>query len=246
MQPLPAHGCLWGEEVVERCLNVSGHVGRGESMEQSGLRLIVCCLEQVVSQRFWITGSASGAGIDGCCSSTSTTSPSSTAGGRDQQAVRKTAGETSASLSGKRRPLSNGEANLIVFLSHRRSPRPLLSRYPAIQGRPGCITATAGCCNVSIRYTERLAEAGIEPSVGSVGQCPGRNHQRPVQGRGDSPAVVEKPRGSGAGHAGLGGLVQPPAAAGADRQRTSGRGQSGLLSTTRQLDNSTSPLWWCE
>ena len=32
-----------------------------------------------------------------------------------------------------------------------------------------CITATAESQYVSIRYTERLAEAGIEPSVGSVG-----------------------------------------------------------------------------
>ena len=31
------------------------------------------------------------------------------------------------------------------------------------------ITATAASQYVSIRYTERLAEAGIEPSVGSVG-----------------------------------------------------------------------------
>ena len=37
---------------------------------------------------------------------------------------------------------------------------------------------------VSIRYSERLAEAGIEPSVGSKGDsydnAPGRNHQRPL------------------------------------------------------------------
>jgi transposase InsO family protein len=32
-----------------------------------------------------------------------------------------------------------------------------------------CITAIAACNNVSIKYTERLAEAGVEPSVGSVG-----------------------------------------------------------------------------
>ena len=30
-------------------------------------------------------------------------------------------------------------------------------------------TATAACSMSSIRYSERLAEAGIEPSVGSVG-----------------------------------------------------------------------------
>ena len=32
-----------------------------------------------------------------------------------------------------------------------------------------CITPTAAAQYVSIKYTERLAEAGIEPSVGSVG-----------------------------------------------------------------------------
>jgi putative transposase len=42
----------------------------------------------------------------------------------------------------------------------------LASRRPP----PGCIHHTdRGCQYVSIRYTERLAEAGIEPSVGSVG-----------------------------------------------------------------------------
>ena len=32
-----------------------------------------------------------------------------------------------------------------------------------------CITATGAAQYVSIKYTERLAEAGVEPSVGSVG-----------------------------------------------------------------------------
>ena len=57
---------------------------------------------------------------------------------------------------------------------------------------------------LSIKYTERLAEAGIEPSVGSVGDSydrasgrhwfkttgegPRRNHQRALQGRGHSQA----------------------------------------------------------
>jgi putative transposase len=38
-----------------------------------------------------------------------------------------------------------------------------------------------GAQYVSIQYTKRLAEAGIEPSVGSRGtaaKCPGRDHQR--------------------------------------------------------------------
>src|SRR3954471_12355511 len=44
---------------------------------------------------------------------------------------------------------------------------------------------------VSIRYTERLAAAGIEPSVGSVGDsfdnAARGDDQRPLQGRGDPP-----------------------------------------------------------
>ena len=32
-----------------------------------------------------------------------------------------------------------------------------------------CITAIAGSQYLSMRYTERLADAGIEPSVGSRG-----------------------------------------------------------------------------
>ncbi|QEO97256.1 transposase [Xanthomonas oryzae pv. oryzicola] len=47
---------------------------------------------------------------------------------------------------------------------------------------------------VSIRYSERLAEAGVEPSVGSVGdsydKCAGRDDQRTVQGRGHPPQIV--------------------------------------------------------
>ena len=76
---------------------------------------------------------------------------------------------------------------------------------------------------VSIKYTERLAEAGIEPSVGTVGDsgaCPrageagpggqriGRDDQRPLQSRGDPPpwtlAIV---RGRRIRHARMGRLV---------------------------------------
>ena len=44
---------------------------------------------------------------------------------------------------------------------------------------------------VSVKYTERLTEAGIEPSVGSVGQlrqCTDRDHQWPLQSR-DHPST---------------------------------------------------------
>ena len=59
---------------------------------------------------------------------------------------------------------------------------------------------------VSIRYTERLAEAGVEPSVGSKGdsydQRAGRDDQRALQGRADSSSCsMEDQGGCGAGDA---------------------------------------------
>ncbi len=64
---------------------------------------------------------------------------------------------------------------------------------------------------VSIYYTERLAEAGIEPSVGSRGDsydnalAPGRNDQWSVQGRIDPPASALENQGiSGTGNAAMG------------------------------------------
>jgi putative transposase len=72
---------------------------------------------------------------------------------------------------------------------------------------------------VSIRYSERLAEAGVEPSVGS------RDDQRAVQGRTDpSPRAVEDQGGRGAGHARMGRLVQQPSPARTHRLHTSCRG----------------------
>ncbi len=66
---------------------------------------------------------------------------------------------------------------------------------------------------LSIRYSERLAEAGIEPSVGSKGDsydnALAKTHQRAVQGLGHTPArTVEDQAGGGIGDAGMGGLVQ--------------------------------------
>ena len=46
---------------------------------------------------------------------------------------------------------------------------------------------------LSIRYAQRLQDAGIEPSVGSVGDpmtSPGRDYQRLVQDRSDSVSKV--------------------------------------------------------
>ena len=59
---------------------------------------------------------------------------------------------------------------------------------------------------VSIWYSERLAEAGIEPCVGNKGDSydnrVSRDHQRAVQGRIDSPQSTLEDQGiTGAGHA---------------------------------------------
>ena len=64
---------------------------------------------------------------------------------------------------------------------------------------------------VSIRYSERLAKAGIEPSVGSTGDsydnAAGTDHQRPLQGGTDPPPGPVEIRSGRAGHAGMGVLV---------------------------------------
>ena len=53
---------------------------------------------------------------------------------------------------------------------------------------------------LSMRYTERLAEASIEPSVGSRGDsydCPGRVRHRSLQDRGHQPSWPVAARRSG-------------------------------------------------
>jgi transposase InsO family protein len=81
---------------------------------------------------------------------------------------------------------------------------------------------------VSIRYSERLAEAGIEPSVGSVGrqlrQRPRRNDQRSLQGRGHSSTrTMEELRSGRVRYLGMGRLVQPPTTSRANREYTASR-----------------------
>src|SRR4249919_3694853 len=87
---------------------------------------------------------------------------------------------------------------------------------------------------VSIKYTERLAEAGIEPSVGQrrrqLRQCSGRDHQRSLQSRGHPSArTVAVVRHRRVRNVGMGRLVQQSPAAGAHRQHPAGRGRGALL-----------------
>ena len=98
---------------------------------------------------------------------------------------------------------------------------------------------------VSIRYTERLAEAGIEPSVGSIGDsaaCPRAgdagpggqrargNGDRPVQDRGDPPTwAMAIDRCGRVRHTRMGRLVQQPPAPRTDRLHPARRGRGELL-----------------
>jgi transposase InsO family protein len=91
---------------------------------------------------------------------------------------------------------------------------------------------------VSIRYTERLAEAGIEPSVGSVGDSYDNALAETINGLYKAEVIhrrlVAEPRSRRTGHARLGRLVQPSAAAGADRQHPAGRGRSPSSHTSQK------------
>lgn len=119
----------------------------------------------------------------------------------------------------------------------------ICQRYP-LEGSGLIHHSDRGSQYLSIRYTERLADAGIDTSVGSVGdsypsrrcthrlpgngQRAGREHHRPVQDRGDQlPRPVEIHGPGRMGDPEMGQLVQhraatqrhwPPAAA-----RTGGR-----------------------
>ena len=75
----------------------------------------------------------------------------------------------------------------------------------------------AGSQYLSIRYTNRLTQAGIEPSVGSVGDsydnALARVRHRPIQDRTHPPErTMAQPRPGRVHHPRIRGLVQPPPA----------------------------------
>ena len=91
---------------------------------------------------------------------------------------------------------------------------------------------------LSIRYTERLAEAGIEQSVGSVGDSYDNALAESIIGLYKTEVIRPRgpwrgPRSSGVRNPRVGRLVQQPPDPRADRRPTSGRGRSGVLSTNR-------------
>ncbi len=81
---------------------------------------------------------------------------------------------------------------------------------------------------LSIRYTERLAEAGIEPSVGSQGDCYDNALAESVIGLYKTEVIhrrgpVARPRGRGVRHPGMGLVVQLSSPPRAHRPRSAGR-----------------------
>ena len=80
---------------------------------------------------------------------------------------------------------------------------------------------------LSIRYTDRLADAGIDPSVGSVGDSYDNALAESVIGLYKTEVIRRRGSVAGSRHRGvrdtrMGGLVQPPTAPRADRSRAAG------------------------
>ena len=91
-----------------------------------------------------------------------------------------------------------------------------------------------------IRYTERLADAGIDPSVGSVGNsydtALAETHQRSVQGRSHSPArTLENHGRCRMGDPQIGQLVQQPSPACTNRTHPAIRGRTEVLCTVQHI-----------
>jgi putative transposase len=98
----------------------------------------------------------------------------------------------------------------------------------------------AGCQYTSIRYTERLAEAGAKPSIGSVGDSYDNAMAESVIGlfkdRADPPPrPLARTRRSRDRHPGMGRLVQQPTPVRGDRLHPTGRSRNQLLPHDRAL-----------
>ncbi|WP_425512605.1 IS3 family transposase [Xanthomonas arboricola] len=90
-----------------------------------------------------------------------------------------------------------------------------------------------GSQQVSIRYSERLAEAGVEPSVGSVGDSYDNALAETINGLYKAEVIHRRSWRNREqvelATPGLGALVQPQATAGADQAHPASGSRSGLL-----------------
>lgn len=97
-------------------------------------------------------------------------------------------------------------------------------------------TATVACSTSPSANTERLAEAGIEPSVGSVGDSYDNALAETINGLYKAEVIHRRswknPDAVELATLDWGALVQPPTAAGTDWQHSARRSRSKLLSTT--------------
>ena len=113
-------------------------------------------------------------------------------------------------------------------------------RAPArARQQPGPSLAIAASQYVSIRYSERLAEAGIEPSVGSKGDSYDNALAETINGLYKAELIhrrgaLEDQGGRRTRHAGMGVLVQPPPPARTHRLHPAGGARGKLLPATRQ------------
>jgi len=85
---------------------------------------------------------------------------------------------------------------------------------------------------LSIRYSERLAEAGVESSLGSVGDSYDNGLAETIIGLFKTDVIRRRVR-----HAGMGRLVQSSSAARADRQHSSGGVGTGVLSAMGRVSH---------
>lgn len=131
---------------------------------------------------------------------------------------------TKSELARERQPAGTGGCKSAHF--HRR-------RLPHAFSRP--LTAARGHCGSrrSRNSRKRISHAS---STSSLPECPGREHHRAIEERGDPRSrPLGTSRRRGVRDAGMGRLVQSSPAARVHRLRTAGRTGAGLLSPCRKV-----------
>ena len=120
------------------------------------------------------------------------------------------------------------------YRADRRFPMPIATSFVEVLRRP-----VESAQYVSIKYTERLAEAGIEPSVGSVGDSYDNALAETINGLYKAEVIHRRTmavvRGRRIRHARMGRMVQPSAAARTHWQHPTRRSRGALLCDDRTI-----------